>query len=565
MAFSWPWVGGDEIFYKLVHGGGNLYPGDRWEFGETIDALKGRAGRLLELGPGKGAFIHKLREAAGSRFDVVAADFDEGAVAELRATGITAIRGSLTDVAASNPEPFDVVCMFQAFEHMASTDQWFAELRSVMRPGGSVFLSVPHGPWITVQEELTGYWDMPPNHVGRWTQQAIDALAANAGFQVVEQRLMPVDIASWTRELAVWRVCGLAYKRGTLAQRIQSMTYRPVRGLLKQALAVAYLPTMFAKRDRFAPSVLLAHLQLSERVEQESTRIGRFVSVEGADLAGWTDSEPRLLRLAQLLAERLPRGKSRVPRALGRLFGRQWRTTIDVGGVRLAVDATNLDLYTSIRRGVAWEPWVLDACLELLRPGDVFLDIGANAGAVAVSVAARRRDVRVFAIEPQPQLARLIKISARLNGVDVQVLPVLLGNEDGLAELFVPGQATHASVVARAPGTPSITAPITTLDTLIANHTLPAPDTIKIDAEGSELDVFRGAGRLLREQSPAIVFEADENLERWGYRRCDLFDELSTAAPYTFYGLAAEGRSVIEDALNDPRVEEFVALPPGRA
>lgn len=300
-------------------------------------------------------------------------------------------------------------------------------------------------------------------------------------------------------------------------------------------------------------------------VEQESTRIARFVCVESDDLAGWTDREPRVLRLAQILAERLPRGKSRVPRALGRLFGGRWRTTISVEGVRLAVDGKNLDLYTSIRRGVAWEPWVLDACLELLRPGDVFLDIGANAGAVAVSVAAKRRDVRVFAIEPQPQLARLIKISARLNGVDVQVLPVVLGNEEGAAELFVPDQATHASVVARVPDTPSLTAPMTTLDALIAKQVVLVPATIKIDVEGSELNVFRGAKQLLREAPPAIVFEADENLERWGYTRRDLLDELSAAASYTFYGLAAEGRCAIEDALDDPRVEEFVALPPGRS
>lgn len=301
------------------------------------------------------------------------------------------------------------------------------------------------------------------------------------------------------------------------------------------------------------------------RVEREPTWIGRFVCLDRDDLVGWTEREPRVLRLAQVLAERLPRGKSKVPRALGRLFGGKWRATITVDGVRLAVDGRNLDLYTSIRRGVAWEPWVLDACLELLRPGDVFLDIGANAGAVAVSVAVKRRDVTVFAIEPQPHLARLIKISARLNEVDVQVLPVLLGDEDGLAELFVPGQATHASVVARAAGTPSMTAPITTLDALIAKQTVPVPATIKIDVEGSELNVFRGARRLLREHPPAIVFEADENLERWGYTRRDLLEELSAAASYIFHGLTAQGPSAIEDALDDPRVEEFLALPPGRS
>ncbi len=171
----------------------------------------------------------------------------------------------------------------------------------------------------------------------------------------------------------------------------------------------------------------------------------------------------------------------------------------------------------------AKEPETVAWIEQSIRPGDVFYDIGANVGAYTL-VAARfwGTQVRTVAIEPNPlNFARLIQ-NLQLNRCTESVipLPVALADSTGIFPFHVQnleaGGALHALGEALdhrgSPFTPAATHPMITcdLDALIELFRLPAPTHLKLDVDGIELGVLRGARRALREVR-SLLLEVDEH------------------------------------------------------
>jgi len=135
-----------------------------------------------------------------------------------------------------------------------------------------------------------------------------------------------------------------------------------------------------------------------------------------------------------------------------------------------------------------------------------------------------------------------------LNGVpNVQVFDVLLGEAEGTADLFVSGNTAHASM-RRAFGAKPVTRPITTLDAILQKQSIPPPTFIKLDVEGSELSVLRGAPRTLREHQPYLLFEADENMNRFGYSKGELFDLIRGAQRLFFYDVQCDPKGTSSES-----------------
>ena len=258
-------------------------------------------------------------------------------------------------------------------------------------------------------------------------------------------------------------------------------------------------------------------------------------------------SMPVSVRLAFWWAAHGIRGRSAVPRAIGRWQSSDCSLFIKTQhGAALSVDYDNLDTYAPIYNdGGCWDANVMTCCGKILRGGDVFYDIGSNTGVFSLDMAKSIPNLKVFAFEPQPSLAKHIQRSIEANEFDqIKVLEVLLGNEEGEASLFLTSHSIHASVIPRERHYRELRRPLRTLDGLVAAGELAPPDVIKIDVEGSELRVFEGAETMLKSAQPSIVFEADENMIRMGHSVDDLFGLLERAAPYSFFLIDSSGAPV---------------------
>jgi FkbM family methyltransferase len=292
----------------------------------------------------------------------------------------------------------------------------------------------------------------------------------------------------------------------------------------------------------------------------------RAVAVDPSDLADWGEGSSWQFKISRFWVHHVPRGKGWFPRQIGRRFGGKMRDTIrTASGARLAMEPASLDMYCSIERmGGVWDREVLEVCCRLLKPGQVFYDIGANVGLMAVEVARRFSDqVRVFAFEPQPTLARTIAISARLNGfANLSVFPIMLGKQSGEGDLFMAAHSIHASAVSREEGAAAIHCPVGSIDQMVAEGMLAPPDVIKIDVEGGEFDVFRGAQKTIAEHRPAITFESDENAQRFGYTRKQLCEFLRETGRYRFFAIAGDKLTPAEEAIerDDFSVRDMVAM-----
>jgi FkbM family methyltransferase len=200
--------------------------------------------------------------------------------------------------------------------------------------------------------------------------------------------------------------------------------------------------------------------------------------------------------------------------------------------LQIAVDSTDLRLLEVFYESRSQNP-EQSVLRTLLREGDSFIDVGANYGTfslVAASIVGPSG--RVVAIEPQPKLAGLIRKSAQLNGfanLEVENLAAGSGRSDG--RIYVPRRDTgraglHPAFSART-RYDTLDARVERLDSAIDWRGLPGNLVMKIDVEGAERDVIRGASDLIDDRNPALIVE----LNPWsagaaGYTVPELLDAL---------------------------------------
>jgi FkbM family methyltransferase len=160
------------------------------------------------------------------------------------------------------------------------------------------------------------------------------------------------------------------------------------------------------------------------------------------------------------------------------------------------------------------DPKVSWLCRNILRRGDTAIDIGANLGLVAVTMASVVGSLgAVHAFEPQPDLASLIMRSAKLNGFDhLHVHRTALGNQDDCLELSIPyGNAGSASLIRRKSKGTTKAVPVKESGPYLEQLGLGPIRLIKIDVEGFEDSVFSGAASYLRRNpADAILFESND-------------------------------------------------------
>lgn len=172
--------------------------------------------------------------------------------------------------------------------------------------------------------------------------------------------------------------------------------------------------------------------------------------------------------------------------------------------------------------------------LASIKPGATFLDIGANIGFYTVPAAAKGAAVHAF--EPCSDTADRLERNIQLNSLTgIAVNRLALDEKRGTALLNV-GQRSNmgqSSIAVQTGGT-SETVSVTTLDDYAEN--LAAVDIIKIDVEGAEERVLRGAQSTLARFSPRIFMELSTSFyDRHGLSVNGTFEFMSALGYHSYY------------------------------
>jgi FkbM family methyltransferase len=155
--------------------------------------------------------------------------------------------------------------------------------------------------------------------------------------------------------------------------------------------------------------------------------------------------------------------------------------------------------------------WVLQ---RVLFPGDCVLDVGANMGVYALAAARIvGPDGSVHAFEPQPDLAELLRESARLNNyTQLTVHACALSDRDGESRLFLHTHNTGAATLEQSHSAGhGVSVPIRHSGNYLDSLRLQRPRLIKIDVEGHEPVIVAAALDFLRRQPPQIVVFESRN------------------------------------------------------
>lgn len=155
--------------------------------------------------------------------------------------------------------------------------------------------------------------------------------------------------------------------------------------------------------------------------------------------------------------------------------------------------------------------------LHVLRPGDLFVDVGANIGSYVV-LAAGGVGARCIAFEPGDKAYHWLLLNIRLNGISdlVDARQEALGAKAGTV-LLTTGLDTVNHIVKDGAGPEGATAEVTvsTMDDALAAQ---SPLMLKIDVEGFETEVINGAqGILSRPNLRCVLIELNEHGARYGF------------------------------------------------
>jgi FkbM family methyltransferase len=209
-----------------------------------------------------------------------------------------------------------------------------------------------------------------------------------------------------------------------------------------------------------------------------------------------------------------------------------------------------------------------------LRPGDIVIDVGAHVGRHAVPMASVVGPTgRVLAFEPLPSAYARLKVAVQqAEASDEDLAPIstyelALGEEEGESEfVYVPDFPEYSGFKERLYHVDSlprqkIRVRVKPLDRFLAD--VGNVRFIKVDAEGGELTILKGAAQTISRFSPIISFElGNASLVNYPYTAADYFDFISNFgyALYSIFGIPLS-RCELVSAAETQFFWDYIAIP----
>lgn len=172
------------------------------------------------------------------------------------------------------------------------------------------------------------------------------------------------------------------------------------------------------------------------------------------------------------------------------------------------------------------------------------IDVGANRGTILADMVALAPDGQHIAYEPLPELAATLQ--ARYPDIDIRrrALSDRRGQTDFVRVVDAPGQSGFRHL--RTAGTKVERIPVLVEDLDSALPTSYVPDLIKVDVEGAEGEVLRGALGTISRHRPVVVLEHGNSAEEYGTSPDDIFELLCGRAMLRLFDMDGGGPYTLE-------------------
>jgi len=167
-------VAGDGPFYEALAHEALYYIPWKWEH-EVTDAFIQKGNTVLELGCATGDFLVELMRR--KEIKSFGTELNASAKKTAEARGVSFL----------NTTSADVTCAFQVLEHISDVRGFLTEAINATKDGGYIIFGIPNNDSF-IKDDPTCFLNMPPHHMGLWTETSLRALSNYFPLDVVEIR-----------------------------------------------------------------------------------------------------------------------------------------------------------------------------------------------------------------------------------------------------------------------------------------------------------------------------------------------------------------------------------------
>ena len=205
----------------------------------------------------------------------------------------------------------------------------------------------------------------------------------------------------------------------------------------------------------------------------------------------------------------------------------------EIQGSKMYLDLNDIGISKELALSDIREEKATIMTYEVLKKGDVVIDIGANIGYYAL-IESRLvgNEGRVFAFEPAPENVKLLKKNIGINKYkNIEVSDFAVGDIEGLQTMYVSNRCNWNSMykTETLDVQEEITVRLSTLNSLLDNKEY--PNFIRMDVEGYETAIIRGMNRILEKDNPLMMFiEVHPHI----MQENDLIEMLQTLSQFGF-------------------------------
>ncbi len=208
-----------------------------------------------------------------------------------------------------------------------------------------------------------------------------------------------------------------------------------------------------------------------------------------------------------------------------------------------------------------YEPYKFKLFSNLVKKNMTVIDVGANKGCFSLLSAKLMGDCgRVLSFEPEPENCSWILRSIKVNNYkSISLFQLALSDSDGTAELYIGEKSGFHSLLPQLdkPKPEKMTVIQKRLDTVLSENKISKVDLIKIDVEGAELQVLKGAVEIIKQNNNLKII-----LDLHPQKGVDIYEIYDFLLKYG-YKLYRIGKEITPIKDTDQNIKELVAIKEG--